>query len=103
MDGPNSAPVPVFQVSEADLNRIAEALGRKTNKSESGTSGVDTGSAPSTKTQVDTQALMNLLNTVDNLNQASTLGAQDAAQKSAQESAKEDKHGSAKSGSSSIS
>ena len=82
--GPNSAPVPVFQVSEADLSRIANALGQQMTGSE--TAGVAGSSAPGSGTTVDTQALMNVLNTVDNMNQESQTAAQDAAHNSASSS-----------------
>ena len=91
VDGPNSAPVSIFQVSEADLNRIAEALGQKVSGNGADTSGVDTGTGSSTKTQVDTQVLIDLLNTVDDLNQTTMTAAQDKAQESAQDSANEEK------------
>jgi len=89
VDGPNSAPVPVFQVSEADLNRIAAALSQQATGGGTGTPGVDTDTASLPKGQVDTQALMDLLNNVDSLNQTSTLGAQNAAQESAQNAKKD--------------
>lgn len=91
VDGPNSAPVPVFQVSEADLSRIAGALSQRTTGAGTGTTGVDTGAASLPKGQVDTQALMDLLNNVDAMNQTSTQSAQSAAQESAK-NAKEDTH-----------
>ncbi len=77
VDGPNSAPVPVFQVSEADLSRIAGALGQQATGSE--TTGSGTGIPGVTGIPVDTQALINILNTVDNLTQESQTEAQDAA------------------------
>jgi len=83
VDGPNSAPVPVFQVSEADLNRIAGALSQQATGAGTETTGVDTSTASLPKAQVDTQALMDLLNNVDDLNQTSVLGAQNAAQEAA--------------------
>ncbi len=89
VDGPNSAPVAVFQVSEADLNRIAVALGQKVTGP--GTAGPGTEATPSSlpKRQIDTQSLIDLLNNVDSMNQTSTLGAQDAAQTSTANSAKD--------------
>lgn len=83
VDGPNSAPAAVFQVSEADLNRIAAALSQQATGGGTGTPGVDPNLA-SLPGQVDTQALMDLLNDVDALNQTSTLGAQNAAQSAAE-------------------
>ena len=80
IDGPNKAPVPVFQVSEADLNRIAQALGRKTSASGADSAGLDTGTVSSPKAQVDTQALIDLLNTVEDMNQTTMTAAQDKAQ-----------------------
>ncbi|MFA5159798.1 MAG: FecR domain-containing protein [Candidatus Omnitrophota bacterium] len=94
VNGPNSAPVHVFQVSEADLSRIARALGQQMSgggASGSGTSttGIIAGTADQdTGKTVDTQQLLNLLNTVDDLNQTSTTAAQDSAQESAKNSAK---------------
>ena len=89
VDGPNSAPVPVFQVSEADLSRIAGALERKmsgNNVSTAGANTVNTGdNTPSSG--VDAQQLLDLLNMVDNLNQTSATAAQDQAQQSAENSA----------------
>ncbi|MFH1208794.1 MAG: FecR domain-containing protein [Candidatus Omnitrophota bacterium] len=88
VEGANSAPAAVFQVSEADLNRIAGALSQQATGAGTDTTGVDTNAAPLPKGQVDAQELMDLLNNVDALNQTSTLGAQNAAQ----ESAKDDTH-----------
>jgi hypothetical protein len=87
VDGPNSVPIPVFQVSEEDLNRIAGALGQQVTGSDTETADADTEAAPSTKTQVDTQVLMDLLNTADDLNQTTMTAAQDKAQQSAAEAA----------------
>jgi hypothetical protein len=89
VDGPNIAPVAVFRVSEAVLNRIALALSQQTTGPGTHTTGVDTGTTSLSKSQVDTQALMDLLNNVDSMNQTSTLGAQDAAQKSTENAAKD--------------
>jgi hypothetical protein len=89
VDGPNSAPVAVFQVSEADLNRIAGALSQTATGTETDTAGLDTGETSPSRGPVDTQALLNLLNNVDDLNQTSTLGAQNAAQEAAENSAKD--------------
>jgi len=102
VDGPNVAPVAVFQVSEADLNRIASALSQQATGPGTHTTGVDTSTASVPRGPVDTQALMDLLNNVDSMNQTSTLGAQDAAQESAENSAKDhssDKSSSGDSGS----
>ena len=95
VDGPNSAPVPVFQVSEADLNRIAGALGQQMSGGGASTTGTqttgiiaDTAGQDTGKT-VDTQQLLNLLNTVDDLNQTTMTAAQDKAQEAA-ENAKKD-------------
>ncbi len=81
VDGPNRAPVPVFQVSEADLNRIAAALGQQMLGDETSTTGdiAETAGQDPGKT-VDTQQLLNLLNTVDDLNQTTMTAAQDKAQ-----------------------
>jgi hypothetical protein len=87
VDGPDSAPVPVFQVSEADLARIAAALGQPMSGGPAATSGdiPDTaGGAPGGS--VDTQQLLDLLNTVDDLNQTTMTAAQDKAQETAQDS-----------------
>jgi hypothetical protein len=87
VDGPNSAPVAVFQVSQDVLNQIASALGQPVTGAD--TSGVDTGASSLPKGQVDTQVLLDLLNNVDDLNQTSVLGAQSAAQSSAENAAKD--------------
>lgn len=74
--GPNVAPLPVFQISAEDLARIANALGQKMNgdgeMAGTGTTGPAGGS-------VNSQDLLDLLNTVDRLNQQSTEAAQDMA------------------------
>lgn len=87
VDGPNSAPAAVFQVSEADLARIASALGQQATGAD--TTGMDAGSASLSKGQVDTQTLLDLLNNVDDMDQASTLGAQSAAKDSAKSEEKD--------------
>jgi FecR protein len=87
VDGENSAPAAVFQVSEADLNRIAGALTQQTSGTGDGSmAGFDPNAVSMPQGQVDAQELLNLLNNVDTLNQTSTLGAQEAAQKSAETS-----------------
>lgn len=83
VDGPNSGPIPVFQVSQADLDRITEALGQPSTGT--GDSGADTG-FPGTS-GVDTQALIDILNTMDLMNQHTDDSAQDTARNEAQESA----------------
>ncbi|MFA5168225.1 MAG: FecR domain-containing protein [Candidatus Omnitrophota bacterium] len=89
VDGPNRAPVPVFRASESDLSRIAEALGQQMSgngASDQGTSttGIIAGTVgQDTGKSADAQQLLDLLNTVDNLNQTSTTAAQDLAQESA--------------------
>ena len=88
VEGANSAPAAVFQVSEADLNRIAGTLSQKVTGTGTDTTGVDMSATSLPKGQVNAQELMDLLNNVDALNQTSTLGAQNAAQ----ESAKSDTH-----------
>jgi hypothetical protein len=88
VEGANSAPTAVFQVSEADLNRIAAALTQKATGAGTDTTGVNTGATSLPKGQVNAQDLMDILNNVDDLNQTSTIGAQNAAQ----ESAKKDAH-----------
>ncbi|MEI7751036.1 MAG: FecR domain-containing protein [Candidatus Omnitrophota bacterium] len=98
VDGPNVAPVAVFQVSEADLNRIASALGQKVNGPGTAGPGTDATTSSLPKGQVDTQSLVDLLNNVDDLNQTSTLGAQDAAQESAQNASKDHSSESSSSG-----
>jgi len=93
VDGPNSAPVAVFQVSEADLSRIAGALGQQMSGGGVSDSGTGATGIPTDTTgqdagrTVDTQQLLNLLNTVDSLNQTSTTTAQDLAHQAAQNSA----------------
>ena len=94
VDGPNSAPVAVFQVSEADLNRIAAALSQQATGAETNTAGVDTGTTSPPKGQVDTQTLLGILNNVDSLNQTSVLGAQNAANAAAQQEHKDSSHNS---------
>lgn len=85
VDGPNSAPVPVFQVSEADLSRIAGALGQQMSGGETSTTGdIANTAGQDTGKMVDTQQLLNLLNAVDDLNQTSMTAAQDKAQESAE-------------------
>lgn len=86
VDGPNSAPVPVFQVSEEDLARIAQALQQKMSGDEGSTSGTDAGSGGGAAGgNVNAQDLLNILNDVDAMNQQSILGAQNAANESAQQ------------------
>ena len=85
VEGTNSAPTAVFQVSEADLNRIARALTQQATGTGADTTGVDMRATSLPKGQVNAQALMDLLNNADDLNQTSTVGAQNAAQKSAQD------------------
>ncbi len=94
VDGPNSVPVPVFRVSEADLNLIAEALGQKATGAVADVTGMDTGNTSQPKGQVDTQALMDLLNTVDDLNQTTMTAAQDKAQASEKNEQKDTRHSS---------
>ncbi len=86
VDGPNRSPVPVFRVSQADLDRITEALGQ-TNTG-TGESGVDT-NLPA-DTSVDTQELIDILNTMDVMNQHTDDNAQDEARNNAA-AAEEDK------------
>lgn len=82
VDGLNSAPVSVFAVSEADLARIANALGQQVTGSE--TTGMDSPAGTfGSGSSVDTQTLLNVLNTMDNLTQESQTAAQDAADNSA--------------------
>ncbi len=91
VDGPNSAPVPVFQVSEADLSRIAGALGQQVTGSEttgSEPTGIAGPSGSGTGSSVNTQALINILNTLDTMSQESQTAAQDAASSSAASSDK---------------
>lgn len=81
VDGPDSPPVPVFQVSEADLNKIAAALGQEAGGASATTEGGDAGVTGGTGTPsgpaVDTQQLLDILNTVDTLNQQTQQAAQD--------------------------
>ncbi len=79
VDGPNSGPIPVFQVSQADLDKITAALGQ----SSTGTveSGVGTDLPPDTG--VDTQELIDILNNMDIMNQHSEDNAQDEARNNA--------------------
>ena len=66
VDGPNSVPAAVFQVSEADLGRIANALGQQMSDGEASTSGADTAAAvPDSGASVAAQQLLDLLNTTD--------------------------------------
>lgn len=95
VDGPNSVPAAVFQVSEADLGRIANALGQQMSEGEASTTGTDTTAGiPDAGRQgasVAAQQLLDLLNTVDSIDQASMLSAQEAANTSASSSEKSDK------------
>ncbi len=80
--GPNTAPVPVFQVSADDLATIANALGQAMTGGDAATTGTgDTtglgGATPGT--DIDTQALLRILSTVDNLSQQTQDAAQDMA------------------------
>ena len=79
VDGPNSTPVPVFQVSQADLDKITEALGR--SQTGTGASGTDTDLPPDT--DVDTQELIDILNNMDAMNQHADDSAQDEARNNA--------------------
>ena len=79
VDGPNSGPIKVFQVSQADLDKITEALGQ--SNTGTGTSGVDTDLPPDTS--VDTQELIDILNNMDLMNQHSDDSAQDEARNQA--------------------
>ena len=79
IDGPNSGPVPVFQVSQADLDRITAALSQPNTGT--GASGVDT-DLPA-DTSVDTQTLIDILNTMDVMNQHTDDNAQDEARNNA--------------------
>ena len=82
--GPNVAPLPVFQVSETDLNRIASALSQPTTESGTDTTGKATpGANMNSKTSVDAQSLQDLLSTIDAANQAVQQAAQDKANASA--------------------
>jgi hypothetical protein len=93
VDGPDSAPVPVFQVSEADLARIAGALGQQMSEGEASTTGMDAtagiGDAGRQGASVAAQPLLDLLNTTDSLDQASTLSAQEAANTAVQSDKKD--------------
>ncbi|HNX68078.1 MAG TPA: FecR domain-containing protein [Candidatus Omnitrophota bacterium] len=87
IDGPNSVPAKVFQVSEADLQKIAGALGQGMTGASEETAGdpghsTEAGSASSAR-GVETQDLLNLLNTVDKMNWQTQEAAQDAADSSA--------------------
>ena len=85
VDGPNSAPVPVFQVSEADLNRIAGALGQQMSRGDTSTTGdISNMAGQDTGKTVDTQQLLNILNDVDAMNQTTMTAAQDKAQEVAE-------------------
>ena len=79
VDGPNSGPVPVFQVSQADLDKITEALGQPNTGT--GESGVNT-DLPA-DTSVDTQELIGILNNMDIMNQQTDSSAQDTARNNA--------------------
>jgi len=81
VDGPNSGPIPVFQVSQADLDRITQALGQPNTGT--GESGVNT-DLPS-DTSVDTQDLINILNDMDAMKQHSDESSQDQARNKALE------------------
>lgn len=84
VDGPNSMPLAVFQVSEAELNQIAGALGSPVSGGEASTTGdIPSGGGQDAGRRVDTQQLLDLLNTVDDLNQTTTTAAQDHAQQAA--------------------
>lgn len=86
--GPNIAPVPVFQISEADLSRIVNALGQPITGSGADTTGAaTTGTGTSTPTPVDTQSLQKLLSTIDAANREAQQAAQDHANASANDSA----------------
>lgn len=87
--GPNIAPVPVFQVSTEDLSKIANALGQPVTGGGTQTTGPGdtTGLSSSVPaTNVDTQALLQILSTTDNLTQKSQAGAQDMADTKAETS-----------------
>jgi len=75
VDGPNSGPIPVFQVSQEDLDKITEALGQPNTGT--GDSGVDT-DLPA-DSGVDTQELIDILNNMDLMNQHTDDSAQDEA------------------------
>ena len=90
IDGPNSGPIPVFQVSQADLDRITEALGQPNTGT--GESGIST-NLP-VDANVDTQELIDILNNMDLMNQHTDDNAQDAARNSALETAATENHNS---------
>ena len=77
--GPNSGPMKVFQVSQADLDKITAALGQ--SNTGTGTSGVDTDLPPDTS--VDTQELIDILNNMDLMNQHKDDSSQDQARNNA--------------------
>ncbi len=79
IDGPNSGPIPVFQVSQADLDKIAAALGQPNTNT--GNSGVNTDLPPDTS--VDTQDLINILNDMDIMKQHQDDNSQDEARNNA--------------------
>ncbi|MFA7254889.1 MAG: FecR domain-containing protein [Candidatus Omnitrophota bacterium] len=79
VDGPNRGPIPVFQVSQADLDKITEALGQANTGT--GESGTNTDLPPDTS--VDTQALINILNDMDVMNQHTDDSSQDTARNNA--------------------
>ncbi len=79
VDGPNSGPIPVFQVSQEDLDKITDALGQPSTGT--GDSGVDT-DLPA-DTGVDTQELIDILNNMDLMNQHTDDSAQDEARNQA--------------------
>jgi hypothetical protein len=90
VDGPNSIPAAVFQVSEADLSRIANALGQQMSEGEASTAGTDTTAVvPDSGASVAAQQLLDLLNNTDSLDQASMLSAQEAANTSVQSDKKD--------------
>jgi hypothetical protein len=89
--GPNIAPVPVFQVSEADLKRIANALGQQMSGGEAETTGLGSGTGGTPVTNnLDAQALLKLLSATEDLSQQSQDAAQDIADTKAESSKKED-------------
>jgi hypothetical protein len=90
VDGPNSGPVPVFQVSQADLDRITSALGQP-GTGGTGDSGGNMDLPPNTS--VDTQELINILNTMDLMNQHTDDNAQDEARNNALENHPSDEGG----------
>ena len=93
VDGPNSVPAAVFQVSEADLSRIANALGQQMSGGEASTTGTDATQGITDMgrqgASVAAQQLLDLLNTADSLDQATMLSAQEAANTSAQSGKKD--------------